>query len=81
MIKEKQKIVKNTNNQSNMSKYDFNPYPIALLIGIGLVPINLILRAAINSYFSVNISYYEVLIPILILVPLLVYFGSSKSNN
>lgn len=75
MHKEKHKI---TNNKINMNKYNFNPYPIALLIGIGLIPINLILRATINSYFSFNISYYEALIPILILIPLLINFGTAK---
>jgi hypothetical protein len=61
-----------------MDKYQFNPFTIPLLIGLILIPIFLILRFGINSYFSVNITYFETLIPILIIVPILVYFGSNK---
>lgn len=61
-----------------MDKYKFNPFTIPLLIGICLVPIALILRFGINSYFSLNINYYQTLLPIVILVPILVYFGSDK---
>lgn len=64
-----------------MNKYKFNPYTIPLLIGICLVPIVLILRAVINSYFSFNITYYEALIPIGLLIPILVYLGSDRSQS